>query len=81
MPIPLDSSSSLLSLLAAFTIFLKRNKELSSPIKQTFLHFCELLYQLIRRPEKKLPELKEKIESTSPLTDRDWLLSRLQERL
>lgn len=71
----------LLSLLAAFTIFLKRNKELSSPIKQTFLHFCELLYQLIRRPEKKLPELRDKIESTSPLTDRDWLLARLQERL
>jgi hypothetical protein len=71
----------LLSLLAAFTIFLKRNKELSAPIKQTYLHFCELLFQLVRRPKYKLKGLKERIASTSPLTDQGWLLQKLEERL
>lgn len=70
----------LLSLLAAFTIFLKRNRELSSQIKQTFLRFCELLYQLVRSSPRKLAGLEEAIESAPFLSDRNWLLEALRRK-
>lgn len=64
----------LLSLIAAFTIFLKRNREASSAIKQTYLNFCEILYQILRHDGKKLAPLGQRIEATTLLTDRDWLM-------
>ncbi len=76
-----DEEEPLLSLLAAFTIFLKRNKELSGQIKQTFLHFCELLYQLVRRRPEKLQPLGERIQQTSPLTDKAWLLEQWKKKV
>ncbi len=67
--------NALLSLLAAFSLFLKRNRKISANIKHTYLNFCDLLFQLIRRNPKKLSNIRKKIESTSLLTDRGWLLS------
>lgn len=69
----------LLSLLAAFTIFLKRNKSVSGDIKSTYLHFCELLFQLVRRHPRKFAELGEKIATTHPVADRGWLLQQYQQ--
>lgn len=67
--------NALLSLLAAFSLFLKRNRKISANIKHTYLNFCDLLFQLIRRNPKKLGSLRKKIEETNLLTDRGWLLS------
>ncbi|MDX2134121.1 MAG: hypothetical protein SFV52_05025 [Saprospiraceae bacterium] len=64
----------LLSLLAAFTVFLKRNKEISGELKQTYLNFCRLLWQLVRAIPGKTHGMIESIQHTQPLTDRAWLL-------
>lgn len=67
--------NALLSLLAAFSLFLKRNRKISANIKHTYLNFCDLLFQLIRRNPKKLAKIRKKIEETNLLTDRGWLLT------
>jgi len=72
-----EETESLLSLLAAFQIFLKRNKDISLNIKKTYLHFCEILYQIVRGRSSQLPTLEQRIKTTSLLTDRDWLLRQL----
>jgi len=73
-----DAENALLSLLAAFSVFLKRNKNISSNIKHTYLNFCDLLFQLVRRKPKKMKDLKQKIVQTHLLTDRAWLLDAYQ---
>lgn len=64
----------LLSLLASFSIFLKRNKEISQQLKKTYLNFCDLLFQIVKRNPKKMAALQEKIKTTALLTDRAWLM-------
>jgi len=64
----------LLSLIAAFSIFLKRNKKISQDLKRTYLHFCELLFEIIRSAPDKMEALRRKIKETPLLTDRSWLL-------
>lgn len=64
----------LISLLAAFTIFLKRNKEISEAIRQTYLNFCTFLLKITKRKTGKSHEIRNLIQSTQPLTDREWLL-------
>lgn len=66
--------NALLSLLAAFTVFLKRNKKISNDLKKTYLNFCHFLFQLVRRKKKQLPKLRSRIAETKLLTDRAWLL-------
>lgn len=68
-----DEVNALLSLLAAFSLFLKRNRKISANIKHTYQNFCDLLFQLVRRNPKKLHLIKQKIEETNLLTDRGWL--------
>lgn len=68
-----DSIESLLSLIASFTMFLKRNKKLSPNIKKAFLNFCTILNQLLRRNEKKKEKLMDKISKTESLMERAWL--------
>jgi hypothetical protein len=68
------AEEALLSLIAAFTIFLKRNRAISSELKQTYLNFCDILSQLLRNHPKKIKELGAQIQHTSLLTDRTWLL-------
>ena len=75
------ASKSLLSLLAAFTIFLKRNRQISSALKQTYLNFCELLFQLIRRKPEQMEALREKVQGVQLLTDRGWLLEMLGKKV
>lgn len=63
----------LLSLISSFTIFLKRNKQLSNNLKHTYLNFCQILFQIVRRSPAQMKKLEEKITSTALLTDRTWL--------
>ncbi len=76
----LDETESLLSLLASFTIFLKRNKDFSSAYQKTCLNFCKLLHQALKRKPGKREELKEQIEATQPLAERPWLLKVWEEQ-
>jgi hypothetical protein len=70
----------LLSHLAAFTIFLKRNKQISADLQRTYLNFCDFLYQLLRDRPVILDALSARIRDTRLLTDRQWLLERLAEK-
>lgn len=63
----------LLSLIASFTIFLKRNKDISANIKQTYLNFCNLLFKIVRRSLRNWAELAIEIAEVPLLTDRSWL--------
>lgn len=69
----MDADESLLSLLASFSVYLRRNKDISVAIKKNYLNFCQLLHQLIRRNFKKWDKLGESIRQTQPLAERGWL--------
>lgn len=69
------AEESLYSLLASFTIFLKRNKEISNELKHTYLNFCKLLTQIVKKPKARLGEVLSSIQATALLTDRAWLES------
>lgn len=75
-----DEMEPLLSLIASFTIFLKRNKEISDNLKSTFLNFCNLLFQIVRWSPRQVAGLKQKLEDTDPLSDRAWLLKIYEEK-
>jgi hypothetical protein len=72
--------NALLSLLSAFIAFLKRNREISSNLKQTYLNFCTTVFQLSKPEIKNLERLRENIRTTPLLTDREWLLNMLAKR-
>lgn len=75
-----DEIEPLLSLLSAFIIFLKRNRKISSKLKQTYLNFCHFLFQIIKNRPKKREQLREAISNTELLTDRAWLLEKLAQQ-
>jgi len=72
-----DEINALLSLLSAFMVFLKRNKKISSNIKQTYLNFCTTVFQLSKPEIKNREKLRESIQITPLLTDREWLMKML----
>lgn len=69
-----DDVEPLLSLLASFSVYLRRNKDISAQMKKTYLNFCSLLHQLMRRNPKKWTSLGTAIRTTQPLTETAWLL-------
>jgi len=64
----------LFSLIASFSIYLRRNKKLSKVFQETYLNFTTLLHQIIRATKDKIPIIIERIKSTESLTSRNWLL-------
>ena len=70
----LDEKNALFSLLISFKMFLKRNKNISDNIRMTYLNFCNILSAIVRGKTK---DISEKIEQTTLLTDREWLLGRV----
>lgn len=70
-----DEEEALLSQIAAFTIFLKRNKELKGERKAQFVNFCNLCAKLLRKNSKHFAKIKEEIKNTKPLTNSQWLIS------
>lgn len=69
-----DAMDAALSALASFKIYLRRNKQIAASIKKSCLNFCDLLYKITKIHQPNKEELKEKIASTQPLTERAWLL-------
>ena len=65
----------LISLLASFKIFLKRSKLISNEVRQTYGNFITLVHQLWKTQPQQMPSIIERINETSLLTDRNWLLS------
>ncbi len=70
----MDAMDSLLSLLASFSIYLRRKKELSQGLKRTYLNFCKLLHKvLILSPSDPKERIRKEIQETTPLAERAWL--------
>ena len=69
-----DEEEALLSLLASFNIFLKRNKLISDEMRETYGNFINILNQLLKINKISLPQLKQRIQNVQLLTDRNWLL-------
>ena len=76
----LDEIDPLLSLIASFTIYLKRNKKIAQPIREPATNFCNLLNQIMRRNYKKKDKLLQKIEATNPVLEKPWLLKAWREQ-
>lgn len=75
----LNEEESLLARLASFTIYLKRDTNLSSTYQQTCLNFCKLLHQILKvNSDQKKEKLIREIEQTKPLAERNWLLTTLR---
>ncbi|MEZ5044971.1 MAG: hypothetical protein R2828_34045 [Saprospiraceae bacterium] len=70
----LEAEEPLLSLLSSFSVYLRRNNTISPPLKKTYLNFCNLLHQILRRNPKKWDALGQDINNTQPLAERAWLL-------
>ncbi|MFK7980997.1 MAG: hypothetical protein AB8G86_13510 [Saprospiraceae bacterium] len=70
---------SLFSLIASFSIYLRRNKQVSNNFRETYLNFTMLLHQIIRANKLKIPSIIDKINKTALVTNRSWLLQICQE--
>ncbi len=72
------AEEALLSQLAAFNIFLKRNKLIPTNVKAPYKHFNQLLADLMKRNKRSMVGLADKIQNTNPLTDRPWLMQKYE---
>ena len=70
---------SLLSLIASFSIFLRRNKKISNNFRETYLNFATLLSQIVRATKDKIPKVINNINDTELVTNRSWLLQICEE--
>jgi len=69
-----NEEEALLSMIASFTIFLKRNQKIAPNYRQTYLNFVSLAHKILRAKPRNIIMLKDIITTTEPLTDRRWLL-------
>lgn len=67
------AEESLLSMIASFTMFLKRNKKLSNNLKQPYLNFCRVLLKIVRRSKRDQATLEQELSETPLLASRHWL--------
>ena len=73
-----QEEEALLSQLAAFRIFLKRNKLIPANVKAPYQNFIDLLAQIMRARPGSLASIRAKIVDTRELTDRPWLLEKVE---
>jgi tetratricopeptide (TPR) repeat protein len=72
------ASDALEACLKAFEVFLRRNRSISTKVKTPYVNFIRLSGALLRQLPESYPSLKAKIEATSPINNRDWLLGKLE---
>jgi hypothetical protein len=72
-----DETEALLSLLTAFRLFLKRQKNISAPVKASYLNFVYLLGKIHKSGHKQVQALEDEIKNTKALNARNWLLQQL----
>jgi hypothetical protein len=75
------SIDSMLYFLAAFVMFLRRNKELSKVVKESNLNFANLLNTIANKLPNQAKSLKSKIQATNPLAEKTWLLQKWGEKI
>ena len=71
----------LLSLLASFKLFLRRNNKYSKGIIKSHLSFCNVLSRIMRKNKAKKASIKEQIENAKLIMDKRWLLKALEETI
>jgi hypothetical protein len=72
----MEETDALLSLLASFSVYLRRKKELSTSLRKTYLNFCTLLHKVLSmKPSADREKIREQIRETNPLAERSWLLA------
>ena len=76
-----DEMDALLSQIAAFTIFLKRSKNILNTKKKIYLNFCDILNKILRQNPKHYTKIKLEIKNTKLLTATNWLLNVYHEKL
>ena len=76
-----NALESCMSALAAFTVYLSRNKQIAVPLKKSCQNFCALLHSIMSQPsQKKKERLREQIRIRQPLADRAWLMSTFEKQ-
>lgn len=76
----LDEIDPLTSLLASFTLFLKRNKSVSKNIKVNYLNFCSFMNKILRLKPHKKEALVGELKQSKFLTGRSWLIEKTLEK-
>ena len=80
----LDEVESLLSLIDAFRIFLRRNKLISDYQRSVYLNLVKFVKKALNiklksKSHEKIIQLREEIEKTKKVADLKWLLSKIDE--
>jgi len=61
------------SLLASFSVYLKRNKHISAAHRQAYAHFIQIMQLLNKHDPDLAPKIRHKLANTRPLAERQWL--------
>ena len=64
----------LLSNLASFAIFLKRNKKITTEIRHIYLNFVRFINRLLRSKPNKIDTILKDIKETDLLINKNWLI-------
>lgn len=68
----LDSS---MSAVGSLTVYISRLKGVSTAVKKSCLHFCQILHQITSaKSEKRVAKVKEKVQTITPLAEKAWLV-------
>lgn len=69
-----ESLDALESLLHAFKSYLHRNKLIAEDLRRTYLNFIAMLWKLVRTTPERYTQLKEKMEKSQMIAEKNWLL-------
>lgn len=69
-----ESMDALESLLHAFKSYLHRNKLIAEDLRRTYLNFIAMLWKLVRSMPERREALREKLEKSQMIAEKNWLL-------
>ena len=76
-----DEIDALLSLMASFRVFIKRNHSVSEANKLAYENFISIINQFLKHEQQRsAPELLEAIQNLKPLADRNWLQEQYEKK-
>ena len=77
-----NAENALLSMLAAFRIFLKRDRKMATDLKKSYLNLLKYINLLLKvKNKKELENMKTEIENLPLLVERTWLLKMLAQKM
>ena len=80
----LDATEAFFSLVDAFKVYIKRNKQIPAHQKTNYnnlIKFVTRLYKWKLNPKKKLSDIAEEMDRTKPLADVIWLRKKIEDAL